>query len=104
MIATLETPVNPKGKEWADIEAWWDQISDKEKGEAIVGLMMSAREGLRSTLEDADKITKWDSRITVIDQVPTFGNVPRDSLSEDMRRFMDYSDESGRSTIIHLRV
>ncbi len=104
MIATLETPVKPKGKEWADIEAWWDQISDEEKGEAIVGLMMSAREGLRSTLEDADKITKWDSRITVLDQVPTFRNVPRDSLSEDMRRFMDYSDESGRSTIIHLRV
>ena len=104
MIATLETPIKPKGKEWADIEAWWDQISDEEKGEAIVGLMMSAREGLRSTLEDADKITKWDSRITILDQVPTFRNVPRDLLSEDMRRFMDYSDESGRSSIIHLRV
>jgi len=105
MIATLETPVNPKGKEWADIEAWWDQISDKEKGEAIVGLMMSARrEVSKWTLEDASEFTKWDSRITVIDQVPTFRNVPRDSLSEDMRRFMDYSDESGRSTIIHLRV
>jgi O-methyltransferase involved in polyketide biosynthesis len=104
MIATLETPTKPKGKEWYDLEAWWDQISDEEKGEAIVGLMMSAREGLRSTLEDADKITKWDSRITVIEQVPTFRNVPRDALSEDMRRFMDYSDESGRSSIIHLRV
>ena len=105
MIATLETPVNPKGKEWADIEAWWDQISDEEKGEAIVGLMMSARrEVSKWTLEDASEFTKWDSRITVIDQVPTFRNVPRDSLSEDMRRFMDYSDESGRSTIIHLRV
>ena len=105
MIATLETPIKPKGKEWADIEAWWDQISDEEKGEAIVGLMMSARrEVSKWTLEDASEFTKWDSRITVIDQVPTFRNVPRDSLSEDMRRFMDYSDESGRSTIIHLRV
>ena len=47
-------------------------------------------------LEDASEITKWDSRITVIDQFPMFKNIPRDSLGADMRRFMDYSDESGR--------
>jgi hypothetical protein len=46
----------------------------------------------------------WDNRITVIDQIPTFRNIPRDLLGEDMRRFMDHSDESGRSGIIHLRV
>ncbi|HXY87671.1 MAG TPA: class I SAM-dependent methyltransferase [Candidatus Acidoferrales bacterium] len=105
MIATLETPTKPKGIEWTDIEAWWDQINDKEKGEAMVGLTAAFRGGVGMwTLRDVSEIAKWDNRITVIDQVPTFRNVPRDALSEDMRRYMDHSDESGRSSIIHLRV
>ena len=54
--------------------------------------------------EDAREITKWDGRITVIDQFPMFKNIPRDSLDADMRRFMDYSDERGEGSIIHLRV
>ena len=105
MIATLETPTKPKGKEWTDIEAWWDQINDKEKEEAMVGLTAAFRGGVGMwTLRDVSEIAKWDNRITVIDHIPTFRNVPRDALSEDMRRYMDYSDESGRSSIIHLRV
>jgi hypothetical protein len=55
-------------------------------------------------LEDVNEITKWDSRISVIDQFPMYRNIPRDLLSVDMRRLMDYNDESGRSNIIHLRV
>ena len=31
-------------------------------------------------LRDADEIAKWDNRITVIDQVPLFRNIPRDPL------------------------
>jgi O-methyltransferase involved in polyketide biosynthesis len=104
MIAALKIPIKLKGKEWADIEAWLDQISDKEKEEAIVSFITYIRGFSKWTLRDDSEITKWDNRITVIDQVPTFKNVPRDGLSEDMRRFMDYSDESGRSSIIHLRV
>ena len=50
------------------------------------------------------EITRWDNRITVIDEFPMFKNIPRDSLGEEMRRFMDYNDEGEESSIIHLRV
>jgi len=105
MIAALKTPTKPKGKEWSDLEEWWDQLSDEEKEEAIVGFMtsFSGRVGMW-TLKDANEFTKWDSCITVIDHFPMYQNIPRDSLSVEMRRFMDYSDEKGGSSIIHLRV
>jgi hypothetical protein len=105
MITALTTPTKPKSNEWADIEAWWNQLSDKEKEGAIVGFMtsFSGRVGMW-TLKDASEFTKWDNRITVIDQFPMYQNIPRDSLSAEMRRFMDYSDEKGGSSIIHLRV
>ncbi|HXY86849.1 MAG TPA: class I SAM-dependent methyltransferase [Candidatus Acidoferrales bacterium] len=31
MITALEISIKPKGKEWTDIEAWWDRLSDKEQ-------------------------------------------------------------------------
>jgi len=105
MIATLKTPTKPKGKEWSDLEAWWNQLSDTEKEEAVRDLMTSFRGGVGMwTIGDANEFTKWDSRITVLDQFPMFKNIPRDSLSTEMRRAMDYSDESGRASIFHLRV
>jgi O-methyltransferase involved in polyketide biosynthesis len=105
MIATLELPTKPKGKAWSDLEAWWNQLSDKEMLEVMRGFGTSLRSGIDMwELEDAREITKWDGRITVIDQFPTFKNIPRDSLDVDMRRFMDYNDERGRGNIIHLRV
>ncbi|MGB8312813.1 MAG: class I SAM-dependent methyltransferase [Halobacteriota archaeon] len=104
MIAALKIPTKPNGKEGADIEAWWDQLSDKEQEWVVRDFMTSYREGWRWTLEDANEITKWDSRITVIDQFPMYRNIPRDSLNTDTRRLMDYSDERGGSNIIHLRV
>ena len=105
LIATVELPTKPKGKAWSDLEAWWNQLSDKEMVEVMRGFRTSFRRGVDVwELEDAREITKWDSRITVIDQFPMFKNIPRDSLDADMRRFMDYSDERGRSSIIHLRV
>jgi len=107
MITALKTTTTPKGKEWTDIDTWWNQISDKEKAETMVGLIGSSRRGsMKWTLEDASEITKWDSRITVIDQFPTFKNIPRDSLSKDMRKLMDYAydDERNIFNIIHLRV
>jgi hypothetical protein len=68
-------------------------------------LMESSRSGLIEwTLEDVNEFTKWDSRITVIDKFPMYRNIRRDSVSANMRRVMDYSDESGGSNIIHLRV
>jgi O-methyltransferase involved in polyketide biosynthesis len=105
MIATLKIPTKPKGKEWADIEAWWDQLSAKQKEGVVRDFMTAFREGVGMwALKDANEITTWDTRITVIDQFPMFKNIPRDSLSADMRRLMDYSDERGRTSIIHLRV
>ncbi|MGB8310384.1 MAG: class I SAM-dependent methyltransferase [Halobacteriota archaeon] len=105
MIATFKTPTKPKGEEWSDLEAWWNRLSDTEKEEAMRDLMTSFRGGVGMwAVGDANEFTKWDSRITVLDQFPLFKNIPRDSLSADMRRVMDYSDESGRSSIIHLRV
>jgi O-methyltransferase involved in polyketide biosynthesis len=104
-IIALKTPKKPKGKEWSDIEAWWDQLSAKEKEEVMAGFMTFFRGGVgRWALEDTSEFTKWDSRITVIGQFPMFKNIPRDSLSADMRQLMDYSDERERSSIIHLRV
>jgi O-methyltransferase involved in polyketide biosynthesis len=105
MIAALEIPTKPKGKEWSDLEAWWTQLSAKETREAWRGLMTAFRGGVGMwTLKDASEFTKWDNRITVIDQLPMFKNIPRDALSADMRRLMDYSDERGRASIFHLRV
>ena len=56
-------------------------------------------------LRDANKITKWDKRITVIDQLPLFKNIPRDpAWSIDMRRFMDLSERCRLTNIFHLSV
>ena len=105
MMATLKTPTKPKGKEWADIEVWWDQLSDEGKEGVVHGFMTSFLGGVGMwALEDVNEITKWDSRISVIDQFPMYRNIPRDLLSVDMQRLMDYNDESGRSSIIHVRV
>ncbi len=105
IITTLKTSIKPKGKEWADIEAWWDQLSDREGEEALRGFLESSRRGfIKWALEDANEIAKWDDRITVIDQFPLFKNIPRSSVSADARKLMDYSDESGRFNIFHLRV
>ena len=109
MITALKIPTKPNGKEWSDLDAWWNQLSAKEKEEASRDLMTafshipSGRVGLWA-LEDVNEFTKWDSRITVIDQLPMFKNIPRDSLSAEIRRVMDYIDERGRSSIFHLRV
>jgi len=104
VIAALKTPKKPKGMEWADLKAWWNQLSDKEQEWVVRDFMIAFREGRRWTLEDVNEITKWDSRITVLDQFPMYKNIPRDLVSADARRLMDYSDARGRSRIFHLRV
>jgi len=105
VIAMLKTPTKPKGKEWSDLEAWWEQLSDTEKEEAVRDLMTAfCGGGVMWALEDANEITKWDNRITVLDQFPMFKNIQRDSLSADMRRVMDYIDETRGLNIFHLQV
>jgi hypothetical protein len=54
--------------------------------------------------KDANEFTKWDSRITVVDQVSWAKNIPQDLLSAEMRRLMEYFDKSGGWNIFHLRV
>jgi hypothetical protein len=104
-IAALDLPTKPKGETWSDFEAWWNRLSDEELVEMMRGFLKSFRSGADAwALEDAREIEKWDRRITVIEQLPLFKDIPRDSLDADMRRFMDYSDESAVSSIVHLRV
>ena len=105
LIAALKVQTKPKGKKWADIEEWWDQLSDTEKEGVMTGFMTFFRGGVgRWALEDASEFTEWDSRISVIDKFPMFKNIPRDSLNAEIRRVMDYVDERGKSNIIHLQV
>jgi hypothetical protein len=105
LIATFRVPTKPKGKEWSDLEAWWSQLSDTEKEETLHNFIASSRSSAGGwALEDATEIIKWDSRITVIDQFSLFRNIPRNSLSANIRRLMDYSDKTGRLNIFHLRL
>jgi O-methyltransferase involved in polyketide biosynthesis len=104
-IAALELPKKPKGETLSDLETWWNQLSEAEKAEALRGLSQTVHPGGDSwALEDAYELEKWDHRITVLDQLPLFKGIRRDTLDEHMRRFMDYSDEEGKSYIVHLRV
>ena len=108
-INALKTPAKPKGKEWSDLEAWWNQLGDEENAEAMRDLlssfspMPSDRVGMWAP-KDANEFTKWDSRITVIDQLSLSKDLPRDLLSADMQRLMDYFDKSGGWNIFHLRL
>jgi O-methyltransferase involved in polyketide biosynthesis len=104
-IATLDLSTKPKGETWSDLEAWWNQLSDKELVKVMRGFRESSRSGAGHwDLKDAREIEKWDRRITVIEQRPLFKDLPRDSLDAEMRRFVDYNDESAMSSIVHLRV
>jgi O-methyltransferase involved in polyketide biosynthesis len=104
-ITALDLPTKPKGETWSDFEAWWNQLSGKVLMEVMRGFIKSFRSGADVwTLEDTREIEKWDRRITVIEELPLFKDIPRESLNADMRRYMDYSDESAVSSIVHLRV
>ncbi len=106
MITTLKLPIKSKGKELFDFEAWWNQLSAKETEEVWRDFRAFSNWRLAKwALEDANEITKWDSRIIVVGQFPLYRNIPRDpSLSIEIRQFMDYSDKSERVNILHLRV
>ena len=106
LIATLKTQTTPHGTKGADLEAWWEQLSTPEKEETLHEFRAFSSRGLRKwALEDANEITKWDKRITVIDQFPLFKNISRDpSWSIEARRFMDFSDGQRMFYIVHLRV
>ena len=104
-LSTLKTPIKPKGKQWADLKSWLHLLNAEEKEEALHDFIASSRSSAGgSTLKDANEITKWGFRITVLDQFSLFKNIARDSLTADIRRLMDYSDKSKKSNIYHLRL
>ncbi len=58
---------------------WWNQLNAKEKGKEEKGKAMSDfldghSKDLKCEcpLEDANEMTMWDNRITVVDQFPLF--------------------------------
>ena len=108
-ISALKTPTKPKGMEWSDLEDWWNQLSDEENMEAMRDLMSSfspipGDEVGTWAPKDANEITTWDNRITVVDHSPLSKNIPQDLLSADMRKLMENFDERGGWNIFHVRV
>jgi O-methyltransferase involved in polyketide biosynthesis len=58
MIATLELPTKPKGKAWSDLEAWWNQLNEKETMEVMRGFRRSFRGDVDAwEVKDAREIT-----------------------------------------------
>lgn len=105
VIQALTTSIKPQSVEWTDFETWWNQLSAKEKGKAMNDFFIDSFITCKCPLEDANEMTTWDNRITVVDQFPLFKDIPRDpSLSRSIRQFMDYTDEKGRIKIFHMRV
>ncbi len=98
--------------EEAQVKQFFSLLADNLPGSEIVFDAPSRK--IRSTgliapfkwtLRDANKITKWDKRIKVIDQFPLFKNIPRDpAWTIDMRRFMDLSERCRLTNIFHLSV
>lgn len=104
MLSALSTPTKPHGTEWNNIEAWWNQLGAQEKSMAMREFGISLGIASRWALDDAKEMTKWDNRITVIDQFLFFKNIPRSpSLSMSVIQFMDYTDEKGRMKIVHVK-
>ena len=99
--------------------AWIEKLPPDQQKE-LGAALMETREEMRHNfgafsrwglglgkwaLKDVNEITRWDDRITVIDQSPLFKDIPRDpSWSIAIRRFMDFSDKNRTSNIFHLRV
>ncbi|MGB8310323.1 MAG: class I SAM-dependent methyltransferase [Halobacteriota archaeon] len=60
---------------------------------------------IKWVLKDVNEMTTWDKRITVIDQVPYFKNIPREpAWGEEIKRRMNGNDTHKIFKIVHLRV
>jgi len=53
---------------------WWNQLNAQEKGKAMSDFLAGHSKDLKCEcpLEDANEMTMWDNRITVVDQFPLF--------------------------------
>ena len=81
LLVALRLPKTPHSVAWAALEARWDQLSAGKTDEALVELWHDYRalsnwgKG-KWGLADAEDITKWNSRITVVDQFSVFKDFP----------------------------
>jgi O-methyltransferase involved in polyketide biosynthesis len=67
-----------------------------------VGMMSAA---MKWALEDVNDLTRWDDRITVVDEFSFFKDIPYDpAWGEEMMRKIRAIDEHKRMRIVHIRV
>ena len=60
---------------------------------------------IKWVLKEVNEMTGWDKRITILDQVPYFKNIPRNpAWGEEIRRKMDSNDRLRVFKIVHVRV
>ncbi|MGB8312816.1 MAG: class I SAM-dependent methyltransferase [Halobacteriota archaeon] len=108
LMSMLKIPARTHSTEWTDVETLWNQHSAKGMREEMRGFMKSSHWGMglgKWALKDVNEITRWDDRITVMDQSPLFKDIPRDpSWGIAIRQFIDFSDKNRTSNIFHLRV
>jgi O-methyltransferase involved in polyketide biosynthesis len=112
--------------EESQVKEFFSLIADDFPGGEIVFDALSRKTpatGLSApfkwVLRDANKITRWDKRVKVLDQFPLFKNISRDlswsrglfkeipqdfSSSVDIQTWMDFNDRCRISNIFHLRV
>jgi O-methyltransferase involved in polyketide biosynthesis len=67
-----------------------------------VGMTRSA---MKWALEDANDLTRWDDRITVVDQFSYFRGIPHDpAWDKETRRRIHAIDEQKLMSIVHVRM
>jgi O-methyltransferase involved in polyketide biosynthesis len=60
---------------------------------------------IKWVLKDVNEMTKWDKRITVVDQVPYFKNIPRDpGWDMKIKLRMNINDKFKIFKIVHIKV
>jgi O-methyltransferase involved in polyketide biosynthesis len=60
---------------------------------------------IKWTVNDANDMTQWDTRVRVIEQFPYFRGIPRDPVwGEEIKIWMDFMDEIKISNIFHVSV
>lgn len=82
------------------------EISRINRSLQRVGMIGSGMIGsaMKWALEDADNLTRWDNRITVVDQFSYFRGIPYDpAWGEDPRR-IHVIDEQKLMRLVHVRM
>lgn len=78
-LDALATLTKPHSTEWNDFEIWWNRLNAQEKSKVLSDFATFHGTACKCPLEDANELTTWDNRITVVDQFPLCKDIPRDS-------------------------